>query len=256
MKIHQLQGGSVGGVLGTLQAMPDTVATGVEEASDLALLPDGSFITISDTQKELSITDRDGETTVYELDGIKGKTTGFEAVTFDPERQHYLVVSEDKAKMYRYDSNLELLDKIDIDIDGSDNKGVEGMTYLPANGSPTGKPMLLLAKEGKPKELHLLDPSGDGKLQQLELDSALKGALGDFSGLAYDPVSKHVFVASEESAMLAEVEITGSKARLISTHPLVDASGNALERVEGIACDKDGVYALTENDGLIHRYSR
>jgi uncharacterized protein YjiK len=119
----------------------------------------------------------------------------------------------------------------------------------------------VLAKEGKPRTLALLDDSGKGKPLELQLDPALKAACADFSALAVDPRSGHLFVASDASSLVAEVALERSgrtvRAVLVQALPLRDDRGSLLQRVEGLAFDPAGnLHVLQENDRRLWRLDR
>lgn len=237
----------------------------VKEASDVVGLPDGSMLVVGDRSDKLAIVRRDGTSVKVKLEGVKDGKSGLEAVAYDPRKRHLFVVSEESSELLKFDFNpakgkAELAERIKLPFkDG--NKGVEGLTFLPGESSPTGKPQLVVAKEGQPRALYLLDADGTGKPKQLELDPALKDACKDFAALAVDPLTGHLFVASEESALAAEVKLArkGDKiaATLVKATPLRDEAGKALERVEGLAFDPQGnLHALLEDEKVLCRFQR
>lgn len=230
----------------------------VKEASDLAILPDGRFLVVSDTKAKLGIVIPSGRVEHIELEHSGKKASGFEAVAFNPSEQRLFVVREEKNELIRYDwrgSGRASYDKtFELALDGKKNKGIEGACFLPKRG-------LLLAKEGDPKQLLLFAESGKGKPVKIDIAKDIKDACGDFAGLAFDAKSGHLFICSEESSLVVEARLVDENGKLtcklVAQHALTDKQGKPLERVEGIAVDAQGMlYALSENDGKIHRYKR
>jgi len=220
---------------------------------------------VSDLSDKVALVRPDGTHTKIKLEGVKDGQSGLEAVAYDPRKRHLFVVSEEKGELLRYEldaakGKAKLEKKFELPlVDG--NKGVEGLTFLPGERSPTGKPQLVVAKEGKPRALYLLDADGSGKPDKIKLDPALEKACKDFAALTVDPLSGHLFVGSEESATAAEVVLVRKgkdvEARLVSTTALVDGEGRPLERVEGLAFDRFGnLHALLEDGRELCRFQR
>jgi len=229
------------------------IESGVKEASDLCLMADVLFLVVTDTETTLSIVSLLGKVEDVSLDHLDTPSE-LEAVTYDAIDNRLFVVREEASVLERYSfsgKGVATFEKsFPLSLGGPKNKGIEGACFLPGVG-------LLLAKEGKPKQLLLLAESGKGAPVVLTVDPRILAACGDFSGLAFDPVSRHLFICSQESACLVEATIDGNGATFLMQSDLVDAKGKSLKRVEGIAVGMDGtVFALTENDGKIHTFRR
>jgi uncharacterized protein YjiK len=89
----------------------------------------------------------------------------------------------------------------------------------------------------------------------------LTEACADFAAIAIDPITGHLFVASEESSSLAEIALDksgkGVRATLVGVTPLADGRGSPLLRVEGITFDESGdLYVLLEDRRELHRLER
>ncbi len=116
-------------------------------------------------------------------------------------------------------------------------------------------------KEGKPRELLLLDDKGGQKPMKIGLEPQVKSVCKDFSAVAVDPKSGDLFISSDESSTVAQVhlenkggELTG---RLVQSFPLRDKNSKPLARIEGLAFDPKGdLFVLTENDGGLHKLAR
>ena len=237
----------------------------MEEPSDVTTLPDGSLVVVGDLSDTIAIIKPDGAATKIKLKGIKDGESGMESVAYDPGGHQLFVVSEKAGELVRYKldakkGTADLEKKVKLPFAG-DNKGIEGLAYLPGERSPTARPQLVLAKEGKPRSLYMLDGDGGGKPQELKLDPKLKAACADFAALAVDPVSGNLFLASEESALVAELKLVRKgkdiEARLVQTTPLRGRDGDALPRVEGLTFNRRGdMFALLENERRLYRFER
>jgi uncharacterized protein YjiK len=270
------------------------IDVGISEPSDVTELPGGAFFVVSDVEAAGMIVPRKGKPVRVELSAAAEGESGFEAVAFDAKRKRLLVVREEHHELAvlrwagtaRAQPALEQLrplpaigasakDETKKKKDGkrgkkkkgkkdkkgkAGNKGVEGMAFLPASASPTKKAQLLLCKEAKPRALVLLDADGGGTPTEIALDPAIEAACADFSGLAVDPKSGHVFLCSDESATFAEIALVGGRTprgELVAVTPLRDPDGEPLERVEGIAFDERGdLFVLLENDCVLWRFAR
>ncbi len=244
-----------------------SLKTGMTEASDVAALPGGRFIVVGDKKASAVIVDADGKRTELVLPGLKNGKSQLEGVTYDPVRHHLFVSREESRELLRYEWDASkkaapVLEKtISLDGSGPRNKGVEGIAYIAGEVSPTGQPQLLLAKEGSPRELSLMGDGGKGKPLPVKLEKEVLAVCRDFSAVTVDPKTGHLFLASDESAAVAQIKLVrdGDKiiGKLVQSFPLRDEKGKTLERVEGLSFNEKGdLFVLTENDGKLHQLSR
>jgi len=239
----------------------------VKEASDVVALPGGKFLVVGDRADKVAIIDAEGKLTKLKLPGLPSGNSQLEGVAYDPVRHHLLVSREEKGEILRYewDAEKDAAPKLEktykLKLDGPSNKGVEGLAYLSGELSPTGRPQLLAAHEGSPRELLLLGDGGGGKPMKVELEDQVKSVCKDFSAVAVDPKTGNVFISSDESSTVAQIELKrqGDKVvgRLVQSFPLRDKKDKPLERIEGLTFnDKGDLFVLTENDGALHKLKR
>lgn len=246
-----------------------TLKTGMAEASDVVALPGGRFMVVGDKSDRVVIVGADGKRTDLELPGLKNGKSQLEGVAYDPVRHHLFVSREESRELLRYDwdankKTAPVLEKrIDLEgFKGPTNKGVEGMAYLPGEVSPTGEPQLLLAKEGKPRELALIGDGGKAKKPlSVKLEREVLAVCRDFSAVTVDPRTGHLFLSSDESATVAQIKLVrdGDKVigKLVQSFPLRDEKGKSLDRVEGLSFNEKGdLFVLTENNGQLHQLTR
>lgn len=239
----------------------------VKEASDVVALPGGKFLIVGDRADKVGVVDADGKLTKLKLPGLPNGNSQLEGVAYDPVRHHLLVSREEKGEILRYEwdpakgAEPKLEKTFKLKIDGPTNKGVEGLAYLPGDFSPTGSPQLLAAHEGSPRELLMLGDGGGGKPQKIQLEDQVKSVCKDFSAVAVDPKTGNVFISSDESSTVAQIELKrdGDKivGRLVQSFPLRDKKDKPLERIEGLTFNDQGdLFVLTENDGALHKLKR
>ena len=111
------------------------------------------------------------------------------------------------------------------------NKGFEGLAYLPAHLSPTGRAALVAVHEQKPRRVCVFALPGLDQTHDLKLPSDAKAVLDDLADVAIDPVTGLLILLSEASRRLAVMRLDGDALHLRSTFdvPLADR-----ERPEGL----------------------
>jgi len=244
--------------------------TDVKEASDVVALPGGRFLVVGDTSDKVGVLDAAGKLKKLKLPGLpENKPSQFEGVAYDPVHHTLIFSREESRELWRYEWNAgKKDDRPDLEhvydvkhLGGPTNKGLEGLSYLPGEQSPTGQPQLLGVKEGKPRELVLFDAKGGKKPFEVKLEDQVRSVCKDFSAVAVDPKTGNVFISSDESSTVAQIELKrdGDKVRgrLVQSFPLRDKHDKPLARIEGLTFNEKGdLFVLTENDGTLLRLAR
>lgn len=248
--------------------VPDErIEIALPEPSDVAVLPGDRFAIVGDKKPALAVVGKGGGVALVPLEKVGKKKTGLEAVTYDATSKWLHVFSEEHRALtrYRWDGNPDdapvFEGSREVSFGGRKNKGVEGLAHLDPDVSPTGRGALLLANEGAPRGLFLLDDAGalEGEAaREIALDDAVLAACSDFSGIAFDPRSRRVLLVSDESSALVELALEGSGARLrartVASHLLRSSTGAPLDRVEGVAVDATGRWwVLLEDERVLVR---
>lgn len=216
----------------------------IAEASGVASLPNG-FTLIVDDATGLYARSPTGQTEhLLQLEELEG-------LTVSPDGKTAYVVSEDDRKVRRLDLELtkdgvvageaEVIGRLGKS-DAGNNDGWEGLEYIPAELSPSGEPMLLASQEGGDRELALFTIEPFHNLRSYEMNHAAKALLRDVSDIAVDPQSGHIFVLSDQSRQLVELEYRGdgiddAQLTVIGVTPL-DLPRDA--KPEGLGFDGDG----------------
>ncbi len=245
----------------------ETVKHPVKEASDVVSLPGGRFLIVSDVSRRVGVVGADGTLARVTLPGLEKGNSQLEGVAYDPFRRHLFVAREESGEVLRYEWNgdTDVAPKLEktfkVPQDGPSNKGVEGLAYLPGDLSVTGRPQLLSAREDKPRTLLMFDDGGSGKPKKIHLEDQVRSVCQDFSAIAVDPMTGNIFISSDDSSTVAQLELVrvGDRfvGRLIHSFPLRDEKARPLERIEGLAFDERGdLFVLTENNGALHQLKR
>jgi uncharacterized protein YjiK len=112
------------------------------------------------------------------------------------------------------------------------NKGFEGLAFVAARLSPTGRDALIAVHEHKPRRVCVFDARTLQQTHDLKLPPAAKAALDDLADVAVDPRTGRLVLLSEESRRLAVVRVAAGGLELERTFDLPLTGG---ERPEGLA---------------------
>lgn len=112
------------------------------------------------------------------------------------------------------------------------NKGFEGLAFVAARLSPTGRDAVIAVHEHKPRRVGVFDVRTLEQTHDLKLPPAAKAVLDDLADVAVDPRSGRLVLLSEQSRRLGVVRLEGGSLQLESTFDLPLAGE---ERPEGLA---------------------
>lgn len=91
------------------------------------------------------------------------------------------------------------------------NKGYEGLAFLPARLSPSGRASLVAVHEGTPRRVGVFALPGLELTQELKLPGTLKNQLKDLADVTVDPVTGAILLLSDRSRRIAVVHIDGGR---------------------------------------------
>lgn len=114
---------------------------------------------------------------------------------------------------------------------GRENKGYEGLAYLPRSLSPNGRTSLLAAHEGKPRRLRVFALPDLTMTHEFKLPADAKDALADLADVTVDPATGAWLLLSEESRRIAVCAIASGRLVLQS---LTEVRVERQQRPEGI----------------------
>jgi uncharacterized protein YjiK len=233
--------------------------TAAREASGVAAHPSGILLVVDDEAGIFTHARGKGsvEVPIAELCGCEG-------VALDEAGTTLYVVSEDSRKVTAFAVRAKggsvtlgvpeqrgALPK----LGSKRNKGWEGLAVRPGWFEKDKRPRLVAVHEGKPRQVGIfpLDDFDGGEI--LDLPVEVDGALDDLSDVAVHPKSGHIFLLSDESSALVEVEVvTSRKGRALATvrvEPLPIEGGL---KPEGICFDAAGdLWLVSEEDRMLRR---
>ena len=124
------------------------------------------------------------------------------------------------------------------------NKGFEGLAYLPARVSSTGRAALVAVHEDKPRRVCVFSLPDLRQTHDLRLPRDAKAALDDLADVAVDPVTGLLILLSERSRRLAVLRLVDAALQLVS---VFDLPLPGKERPEGLAfLTRDRLAVVTE----------
>lgn len=129
-----------------------------------------------------------------------------------------------------------------------DNRGLEGIAYDRAADS------LWLVREKSPRSLFRIRGLLNDQLPLAieRLDDQLPGFLRmrDLSGLHHDPASGSLLLLSDDSKLVAELDVRGRQASRLSL------AGEDVPQAEGVALSADGTLVVVSEPNLLYLYRR
>jgi uncharacterized protein YjiK len=100
------------------------------------------------------------------------------------------------------------------------NKGFEGLAYLPARFSPSGRASLVAVHEDKPRSVGVFVLPDLEQTHDLNLPDEAKDLLEDLSDVTIDPVTGQLLLLSDRSRRVALMRIDGKSLIMSESHDL------------------------------------
>lgn len=224
-------------------------ALGVQEASGVARLPDGSFLVVDDERgvfrawlERPSERLRTGEG-LEDLEGVCVSADGATA----------WLLSERDGAVWRH-----ALDEGQPDggvrlgalprQSNKKNRGWEGLAFAPA-GTLADDEILVAVHQRGPRLVGLFDPMSLEERAVLSLPRAVKKHLGDLNDVSVHPVTGHIVVVSGKKGMLAELALVEGELDEVRSFRIDHAKDDV---PEGITYDGDGrLWLVTDGEGWL-----
>lgn len=100
------------------------------------------------------------------------------------------------------------------------NKGFEGLAYLPARFSPSGRASLVAVHEDKPRSVGVFVLPDLEQTHDLTLSDEAKKLLKDLSDVTVDPVTGQLLLLSDQSQRVVLARIAGKHLTVSASHDL------------------------------------
>jgi uncharacterized protein YjiK len=151
------------------------------------------------------------------------------------------------------------------EISRKKNKGWEGIDIIPGRLLPDGEPLLVAVHEGSPRRIGVFTFPDIEEVTHFKLTGDLKDHMADISDVAVCPKTGHLFMLSDASATLVEVELVKKKkvapGALLENLELnllgvTDLEGlEAKEKPEGLCFDPSGdLWLATDGDSHLRQF--
>jgi uncharacterized protein YjiK len=100
------------------------------------------------------------------------------------------------------------------------NKGFEGLAFLPARFSPSGRASLVAVHEEKPRRVGVFALPDLELTHDLKLPDEAKELLKDLSDVTVDPVTGQLLLLSDQSRRVVSARIAGKKLTVSGSYDL------------------------------------
>ena len=205
-----------------------------DEGEILEMKPDGSVVLRQKVPGDLE------DVTVDLLTGLLYVVVEGEDVILEFEPDKHTVTRRFPVNR-EFEGNPAFLQR---QTDGYDN-GLESLVFVPDDGHPEGGTFYAGNQEDPPCIMEIFVPlrTGRGVAPEARIKRILPFKLDDPSGLAYDPLKKHLYAIDDSANIFVEITLDG---RLIREYAF---PGN---EQEGFAWDREGyLYIVQDSGGII-----
>lgn len=183
-----------------------------------------------------------------------------EGVTYAGERRLLLTDERDRTiVLAKVDSQTKHIDRnelqqISLNVNGYGNKGLEGIAIDRSSNT------IYAVRERDPMKLFKINGFIENKnhinirnSDEVEVTSLY---LDDLSGLHYDANTKHLLILSDESKLLAEVDLEGNKVSYMELVKGFNSLSKTIPQAEGVTMDDQGHLYIVSESNMIYRYSK
>ncbi|MCC5869228.1 MAG: SdiA-regulated domain-containing protein [Gammaproteobacteria bacterium] len=165
-----------------------------------------------------------------------------EGIVVDPANLTLWVVEERLRQILNVTRDGVILSRTAVDVPANrPNDGLEGITINTRTGD------FFVVNEKNPRLLLRLDRDLE-ILETVPIDFTGPFAMGDLSGISYDPVENMLWIISDESRRIVVIDMQYNPVRVYQT---------GIVKGEGIAVDPDNrrVYAVCDEESRLYVYA-
>lgn len=219
--------------------------TGGNNSSKLSLVkkyklnvPEPSGLSFDSSKKFLlMVSDNNGKLYKSDLQGIiiskkKIIDSDLEGITIINDSS-FAVISERTRKIIFLDKEYNILNIINTGLKGSENKGFEGIAFIPTEN------ILLIANEQNPTSIYKFSLAGKF-ISEHPIPFAK-----DISGLFYDSTRNSIWILSEKSSMVFRCNLNF---QIIENYEIPD------KQFEGIVIDNDNMFLVSDKTETLYHY--
>lgn len=174
----------------------------------------------------------------------------------------YFIITDERdqtitlAKIDNQTSQLDknMLQQLVLNFHGHGNKGLEGI----AIDSDTNT--IYTVRERDPMELIKITGFIENKnrinIENYDGISVNDLYLDDLSGLHYDINTKHLLILSDESKMLAEIDLDGNKVSYMDLEKGFNNLSRSIPQAEGVTLDDKGHLYIVSEPNFLYRFKK
>jgi len=168
------------------------------------------------------------------------------------ERAHSLVLGKVREDTRQLDKNT--LKQLSISLNGYNNRGLEGIAVDPATRSiytvRECDPMKLMKVSGFIDQQNAIHIEAPGHIQVTNL------FMEDLSGLHFHGESNHLLILSDESKLLAEIDLQGKRVSYMDLEKGFSNLKRSIPQAEGVTMDHQGYLYIVSEPNLIYRFGK
>ncbi len=177
-------------------------------------------------------------------------------------RNGYFILSDERDQtivLAQINDRTKQLDKkklqhIVLNLHGYGNKGLEGIAvdYVTHTIYTVRErdPMKLIKISGFIENQNRINIEN---LNRIEVNNLY---LDDLSGLHFDTKTNHLLILSDESKMLAEIDLEGNKVSYMDLEKGFNNLSRSIPQAEGVTLDDKGHLYIVSEPNLIYRFSK
>lgn len=145
----------------------------------------------------------------------------------------------------------QVLPRITLDKGGQENKGIEGVAV------DQDSELIYVVKEKNPLEIVTVSGLTDGRAGiEVETIDVCNVKLDDLSGLHFDAKSGHLLILSDESKLLAEIDLLGRRVSYMELESGFGKLLNDIPQAEGVTLDSEGGLYIVSEPNLIYQFKK
>jgi uncharacterized protein YjiK len=168
------------------------------------------------------------------------------------ERDQAISLAKIRDETKQLDKNA--LQQIVLNIDGHNNKGLEGIAVDHVTNT------IYAVRERDPMKLIKVTGFIENKnrikienYDQIKIDDLY---MDDLSGLHFDGSTKHLLILSHESQILAELDLKGNKVSYMDLERGFNSLSHSIPQAEGVTLDDKGNLYIVSEPNYLYRFKK
>ena len=168
------------------------------------------------------------------------------------ERDQTITLAKISGQTKQLDKNA--LQQIVLNLHGYSNKGLEGIAVDYVTNTIFAvrerDPMLLIKITGFIENNNRINIQNHDQIKVNDL------YMDDLSGLHYDSNTDHLLFLSDESRLLAEIDLQGNKVSYMDLENGFNNLNRSIPQAEGVTLDSEGYLYIVSEPNLLYRFKK